>query len=455
MTNTIFNIISGITALGYTSIYLTALSSFPVLAQMVMSILSFGTLFAVYRGSFYKFSSQNLEGGKKRPGFLSLLFFSTLGVVVAWSMYFEFFGVILAGLPASFAFVCLAHVISVIAATGSASLMIANGLELVDEDNEDMPFWKLLMVIAFYSCVVLSALHPFGQLFQLKIPESVVMYLLPTLTTSLVYFTHHEFLVETCKEFVRLCQNPILAITLFIARIIDRALKLIVSSFHFVAESFLPAAGVIRSNQTIMGIAPKFQALGLVMTLTLAEVMQDYESIFNDSRQKYLDKVQGQQWFLSALYVAAAVSCFYYSWQVILPITFAARYLLSWPLFKGVYQTDKIFFKFIISNIKSLLTLKNMAVPLVCAVAGYASAIEMQLLLPLSTVLLMVFALSGMWVETKVYNDAIDSFSENHYVSSDQIAVNDSKTLKNMNGLYKDSSDEMSLVGIVKHLFAA
>ena len=442
MTNLIFNIISAAIALGYTSIYLASLAIFPVLLQAVFGALSLITMFVVYRGGMNKLSETISESG-----WLSLMFFFTLSSIVSLSMFFEFSGVLLSSFPPGLVFSYLAKGISVVASIGSSSLMAANGLELINQNRQKTPYWKLVMVVAFYACVVVSALQPFGHLFLLQIPEKVAIYLLPMLTISLVYFTQHDFLVGTFSEFSRLWYNPIVAISLLLARLMDRVFKLLISSFHFVAESFLPAAGLMRWNQTIGGVAPKFQALSLIMVLTLAEVMQDYQVIFKDGEQKYVQSTRWPQWVTSILLICATASTLFYSWYMVLLVTLIIRFSLTKLFGESSFASDVSFLSQKMAYIKGCIGYRTIPIAIVCAVAGYAAAVEMQILLPFSAVFLMMFAVSGIWIETGVYEEAWNEF--------DSIPSSQAKPQKELPEQHSPSLiSDSSLVGVVKHLFS-
>jgi hypothetical protein len=95
--------------------------------------------------------------------------------------------------------------------------------------------------------------------------------------------------------------------------------------------------------------------------------------------------------------------------------------------------------------LKSLLSVRTILTGAVCAIAGFAAASEMQLLLPLGNLLLGMFALSGVWVETNVYSEPIDIFFEK--LSSSSL---DSKEMSP-----KESPEnlEINSAAFVKHLF--
>lgn len=440
MKNTILNFISAFTALGYTFIYASSVPAYLIL-QSIVSIICFVTMFAVYRGTFYKLTDQQWQG-ISISGIITLLFFLILSCFVVWSMYFEFLAVVTLGLPAGALYSFVAIAISAIASLGSAVLMVTNGLELM---GSEMPFSKLVMIIAFYGCVALTALHPFAQVFMINLPPVAVVYVLPISMACLLYFTQHDFVKSVLKEFFNVIHNPVLAFMLIISRFIDRLTRLLFSSFHFVAESFLPAAGVIRDNRIILGVTPKIQALGLIMVLTMAEVMQDYQAIFNVKTADYISEANLTQFMISLLLVFTAVACNFYSWHIVIPISVTLRYIAVWILTGSGFKQDFKFFNHCWQFLKSLLSVRTILTGAVCAIAGFAAASEMQLLLPLGNLLLGMFALSGVWVETNVYSEPIDIFIEK--LSSSSL---DSKEMSP-----KESSEnlEINSAAFVKHLF--
>ncbi len=391
----------------------------PIPLVFLTACLSAVCLYQVYspkgEQTFVDFSRLN-GWGKLQLG-LGVL----ASLIAAICMYSEFlsalqFGASVGGVFAA-TYLGLTSVIAVLSCVSYMGLMIKNAYDLILNLQEGgASLLQFGCICAFYTIVVTLSLHAVG-LFPYAISGALIGVLSLT-AVSAFFIMNRSYLSAHYEQFIGHAKQSLLylplAALIFFIRIIERVALFFVTSLHFVAESLLPAAGLLKMNRVLFGLSAKVQAVFLINALTLSEALQDFKSVVGvmASKEKRVNELGSHA---KLVYVLLAVSC---AATLLMPLSYCAAFFLLARFgalnifFADIREKDVTGLKNFVNELRDALSFKGIMILVVTGLAGFCSAYEIAGLYSLSLFACGVFAISGMVVERAVYREAIDNYEE-------------------------------------------
>jgi len=391
----------------------------PIPLVVLTACLSAVCLYQVYspkdEQAFVDFS--RLKGWGKLQLALGVL----ASFIAAICMYSEFlsalqFGASVGGVFAA-TYLGLTSVIAVLSCVSYMGLMVKNAYDLILNLQEgDASLLQFGCICAFYTIVVTLSLHAVG-LFPYAISGALIGVLSVT-AVSAFFIINQSYLYAHYEQFIGHAKQSLLylplAALIFFIRIIERVALFFVTSLHFVAESLLPAAGLLKMNRVLFGLSAKVQAVFLINALTLSEALQDFKPVVGVMASKE-KRVKELSTHAKLVYVLLAVSCVA---TLLMPLSYCAAFFLLARFgalnifFADIREKDVAGLRNFVNQLRDALSFKGMMILVVTGLAGFCSAYEIAGLYSLSLFACGVFAISGMLVERAVYKEAIDDYEK-------------------------------------------
>ena len=424
--------LSAASASALSMVYVSVLASMnlPFTVLLIAFNISFYILYRVSSGCW-----SDISQSLKNTNIMQTLSIFILFILSALAIYPEFYYAL--NIPAGSSLVIFGKLFSGIASLGFGLLLLRNALELIQKLSQASRGHELLWVCIFYIGTV-WCLGSYLGVMPVTIP---LIYNIQIVIISLIalFKVNKNYLISYWNEMTQgvIKGNHFFAVLRFISRIVDRMIAFVLTSLHFLAESFLPATGILRSPLSLpFAISAQTQAIFLLFTLTIAEAMQDFEGVVGTDLANEMP-VGGKQSFsrfvISSLFIVSMIGLTYFNWLTCLATYLSLRLVVPYFIDSEIATIDRQRFRELYHTITSSLTLDRIAVVIVTALAGYCAAYEIKMLLPLSVPLLYAFAVSGAYVESSVYIDSIERV--NNAQKSESINADSAKEIhyKNQN----------------------
>ena len=395
-------------AISYSMTFVHVLQAWkmPLIAVLFTCVASLAVFSKIYSHTW-----ETITTGKSKAKWYVKLPFVLLSIFMGIALYPEFFYVLSSLLgPLSI----LAMPIALLGTIGACSLMLKNS-----DDFSSMSLKEFIRMFLFYSTAVLSIGGALGFM-PFALPAKIYL-AVGFFNLFLLLYNSRSRIGQWNEEYNLAAKQDVSIIYLvgrYVSRVLDYVLNLYMLMIHITAEGCLPAAGVVKSKGSLLHkyfpfLPKKTLAAGTIALISSAEFVQDfYQVVSSEGERVKVSSLLRAEKFISSLLVMSAALGLIFSWPVGLVVFSVGRVVIS-LCFKKIANNDKRRLAKLWSWLKNLDGIK-LAAFFVSTLMGLVCAHEIAGVFPISTMLMCVFAISGAFIESQVFINAIEEQSLNN-----------------------------------------